>query len=121
MTLTKQLIISLWVGLWLGLSGCSAISIAKALLGDKPSLAVEAQVGDREANLAAGNTSAVGDIELEKGSVSVDNSNKQSKVGSAESVTINEGNNWLVVLLVIVAIAGWCLPSPAELFRKIKK
>lgn len=103
------------------LPSCTAWDAFTALVGDKPAVSAELQVGDRNASLAAGNTSAVGDIDLDKGNVSIDNSNKQSKVGAAESVTINEGNNWLVLGLVLLAIAGWCMPTPAELWRRLKK
>jgi hypothetical protein len=89
----------------------TALDFIKGLAGDKPAINAEAHVGDN--NATVGNSSAVGDIEVEKGTVSVDSSTKESKFsGQAEQVTINESSWWQQGFLILLAfLLGLFLPQ----------
>ena len=93
----------------LSLSSCSAIApmVADAILPDGGGVEVDANVskGDAEGEDSVaqnGNTN-----------VSVDATEEQT-YGSVESV-VNEANLPFHVLLLMVLLAGWAIPSPEEM------
>jgi hypothetical protein len=100
--------------LTLTLTSCTALDIAKGVLKEPTGISVDAQIGDKTANVGTNDNSQV-NLEDVRGDVKVSKSNKN--FNDAGQVTINEGLNiWYLIILVL----GWLLPSPTRMYKEIR-
>ena len=103
----------------LTLSSCStlgvAANVAKSMLGEQPTLSVDAQVGDRKMNVGQ-NSNHVIRSDNNKGILTVasDSSRDSKKFQHADTVNIQEGPNWFLIVLLVL---GWILPTPLSMYR----
>lgn len=88
------------------LSSCSMLDIAKTAIGmggGGPSLAIDATLGDKNQQIQVGD-----EIVAEQ-------------VGDRITAeTVNEITYELDYWLLLIAISGWVLPTPASMFKGIK-
>lgn len=85
---------------------------------DKGGINTELQVGDRENTL--GDTATIGDIEAEDGGVVNINQSKPKFDGQANTVVINETDNKRDLILLLLCIIGWLLPTPAQMWSGLQ-
>lgn len=102
------------------LAGCSTLDVAKGVaglaLGEQPTLAVDAQLGDKTANVGTNDNSTI-DVEDNEGIVTVTSTKSEKNFEKANDVTINEGPDiWYLIILVL----GWLLPSPSQMYGEVK-
>jgi hypothetical protein len=113
-------------GFFLGsalLISCSMLQdiASNALTGaSKDGVSLDAQIGDRETetntDVQAGGTKGTGDVSAAgNAKVEVNTETSSASVEEAENVTVNNTPFWLV----IVAILGWILPTPSDIFKGI--
>ncbi len=95
------------------LSSCTALEAGKFLLGQtqKGGINTDLQVGDKQASL--GDT-----IDVKGENVSVIKKDSSFE-GTAQNVVINESDNKLVIILVLIAIIGWLLPTPSQIWTSL--
>lgn len=102
------------------LAGCSTLDVAKGVagiaLGEQPTLAVDAQLGDKTANVGENDNSTI-DVEDNEGIVTVTSTKSEKNFEKAEKVTINEGPDMFWSLLLVL---GWLLPSPSVIYGEVK-
>lgn len=103
--------------LLLTLSGCSAISAASSMLGggSGTSVAANVQAGQTNSQTLGVTNNTDQDVKLRdnSGTVNQDNSEAEVKTGKVDSLTINNADPLLIILLIL----GWLLPSPQEMWR----
>ena len=104
-TLTLLVVVSL--------VGCSALSKLPALIpgmADK-GISVDAQIGDRENELALGGARGTGDIRAEDdATVNVTTSTSDAQIEKAGTVIIKNYDPWM--LLALLAVITLFVPSP---------
>lgn len=103
------------------LQGCSALDILKTFSPTQPGIAVDAQVGDRQAIVGDKREQEV-EVETETGDVEVStdntkNTSKQQFTGDVGDITINNGAPWLIAALVAFGTVGWLCPRPSTMWR----
>lgn len=98
------------------MTGCSN-PLASLLTGGGPKIAANVQAGKTNTQ-TVGTTNVVEqkleNLQADRVRQSSDNNKVQSE--SVDSVTINEVNPWVLLLLVL----GWLLPSPNEIGRTVR-
>jgi len=103
--------------LLLTLSGCSAIGAASSMLGggSGTSVAANVQAGQTNSQTLGVTNNTDQDVKLRdnSGTVNQDNSEAEVKTGKVDSLTINNADPLLIILLIL----GWLLPSPQEMWR----
>lgn len=101
------------------LSGCTALDAAKTVASiatEQPTLSVDAQLGDKTANVGETDNSMT-EIEDNEGIVTVTSSKSDTSFGETGKVTINEGPNLMWGILMAL---GWLLPSPGTIWKEVK-
>lgn len=105
------------------LTGCSAMQvasgIASTLSGEQPTLSVDAQMGDRVANVGENDNSTI-NAEDNEGILTVTSNKSEKQFNGAQNVTIKESNGPMEMFLVSIAVIGWLLPSPSEIYKEVK-
>jgi len=94
------------------LAGCTYADAFKFLTGAaSDGLSVDAQIGDRQNSGALGDSSSIGEIEVDDGDLNLDQS-KASFQGNADSVTINDTSAMpLIIALACGVFMGLFLPQ----------
>jgi hypothetical protein len=115
-TFTRILFLSL---LLLSLTACSALDVAKevaksAVLGPQSGLEVDANVGQAKTE---GDDSVAQNANT---AVSVGGGTKGVYEGAVEQVVNEAGLEWHELLLLVL-LAGWAIPSPAEMFLGVAR
>lgn len=112
--------------LLISLQACSVMDALRAFSPSQPAVAVDAQVGDRQAIVGDKREQDV-EVDTETGDVAVttDNTKNESKQQftgevKTDSLTINNTNTTLVFLLMLVAIVGWVCPRPSTMWRMFR-
>lgn len=84
------------------------------MLGEQPTLSVDAQMGDRRMNI--GKTSNI-DAAKNEGIITVasDSSKDSKRFDKADTVNIHEGPDWGFIVLLVL---GWILPTPLTMCRE---
>lgn len=102
------------------LSGCSSLDLAKGIangvLGEQSGISVDAQIGDKTANVGTNDNSQVNLDDVE-GNVTMTSTKSDKSFGTTDTININEGPNLLFMCLLII---GWLLPSPNQMFSEVK-
>jgi hypothetical protein len=125
--------------LFTSIASCTPLDIATKALGSLggssnsgTAVDVNAQIGaENEQSVTVGTRTDAGDVKLgdNTGSVKV-SQGETNKVqsGTIGSVTVNETNTTLIILLVAFGVIGWMLPTPTQiiaaftgLFKRTKK
>jgi hypothetical protein len=125
--------------LFTSIASCTPLDIATKALGSLggssnsgTAVDVNAQIGaENEQSVTVGTRTDAGDVKLgdSTGSVKV-SQGETNKVqsGTIGSVTVNETNTTLIILLVAFGVIGWMLPTPTQiiaaftgLFKRTKK
>ena len=114
--------------LFTSIASCTPLDIATKALGSLggssnsgTAVDVNAQIGaENEQSVTVGTRTDAGDVKLgdNTGSVKV-SQGETNKVQSETigSVTVNETNATLIILLVAFGVIGWMLPTPSQIFR----
>lgn len=114
--------------LLVGIASCTPLDLATKALGglggssnSGTAVDVNAQVGaENEQSITVGTRIDAGDVKLgdNTGSVKI-SQGETNKVqsGTIGSVTVNETNITLLVLLMAFGVIGWMLPTPTQIFR----
>ena len=115
-TLTRMVTISL---LLLSLTACSALDVVKnvaksTVLGPQSGLEVDANVGQAKTE---GDDSVAQNANT---AVSVGGGTKGVYEGAVEQVVNEAGLEWHELLLLVL-LAGWAIPSPAEMFLGVAR
>ena len=94
-------------------TSCSPLSALSVLgIGGKPGIAVDAQVGDREAKIGD-SIQGTGDITAE----TVEVVTAENEIQAQEVIIENGPKPWVILLLIL----GWVLPTPNSMFNKLSK
>lgn len=115
-----QYVKALFLGFVLLLGGCSLDPVstaASALIGNKPALAVDAQVGGEKTQALQANDANHIEVSDSQGPVAVTTTKTKHLYEGVQQVVVREDvplNFWLLMIL------GWLLPSPGEMYREIK-
>tara|TARA_R110000868_G_scaffold232699_1_gene486262 strand:+ start:340 stop:747 length:408 start_codon:yes stop_codon:yes gene_type:complete len=114
--------------LFASIASCTPLDLATKALGSLggssnsgTAVDVNAQIGaENEQSVTVGTRTDAGDVKLgdNTGSVKV-SQGETNKVQSETigSVTVNETNATLIILLVAFGVIGWMLPTPSQIFR----
>lgn len=105
------------------LVGCSATQvasgIASTLSGEQPSLSVDAQVGDKVANVGENDNSTI-NAEDNEGILTVTSNKSEKQFNGAQEVTIQESDTYKELLLYAIGLIGWLLPAPSQIYTEVK-
>lgn len=105
------------------LTGCTATElatgIASTLSGEQPTLSVEAQVGDKVANVGENDNSTI-NAEDNEGILTVTSNKSEKQFNGTQEVTIQESNDSKEWLLYLVGIIGWMAPDPSKIYAEVK-
>ncbi|AHK11947.1 hypothetical protein CHOED_087 [Vibrio phage CHOED] len=105
------------------LTGCSAMQmatgIASTLSGEQPSLSVDAQMGDRVANVGENDNSTI-NAEDNEGILTVTSNKSEKQFNGAQQITIQESNSFVEMLLYSIGLIGWLLPNPSQMYSEVK-
>ncbi len=111
----------LFLVLFTVLTSCSYMDLIEQVMPGRPKegISVDAQIGDRQNQVDVGGVTGTGNIEVEdNGTVNVNTAKTNSNIEEAEEVTINNGPEpWVLLLLIL----GWSLPTPLTMFKSIAK
>ena len=81
------------------LSACAALELLQDVLpGSKAGIAVDAQIGDKDQSVHV-------------------TSNEETNIAGAEEVIINNSDDFWIMM----ALIGWCAPSPGKMCRSAKQ
>lgn len=105
------------------MTGCTALDavtgVASALSGEQPTLAVDAQMGDRVANVGTTDNSVL-NAEDNEGILTVTSNKSEKQFGDVSTVTIKESNSSMEFWLYMVGLVGWLLPDPSKIYQEVK-
>lgn len=105
------------------LTGCTGLQavqgIASAVSGEQPTLSVDAQMGDRVANVGENDNSTI-NAEDNEGILTVTSNKSEKQFNGAQNVIIKESNGPMEMFLISLAVIGWLLPSPSEIYKEVK-
>ena len=107
------------MGLILALTACSALDPVSLLTGGGPNVAANTQLGqvnEQVVGLATDTTTTQSLIRPEARDITQIQDTQKLKADRIETVVNNESPYWLVLL----ALAGWLLPSPGEIGRTVR-
>lgn len=108
------------IALALSLQACSLMDVLRTFSPTQPGVAVDAQLGDRQAIVGDKREQEI-EVEGDNAVVTTDNTKtKQQFAGEVRDVTINDTNPWILGLLLSIAIAGWLVPRPSTMWRKLR-
>lgn len=104
-------------------TGCAATDvvqgIASAVSGEQPALSVDAQMGDRVANVGETDNSTI-NAEDNEGILTVTSNKSDKQFGEVQTVTIQESDSSKEIWLYIVGLIGWLLPDPNRIYKEVK-
>lgn len=105
------------------LTGCTTTDvvsgIASAVSGEQPTLSVDAQVGDKVANVGENDNSTI-NAEDNEGILTVTSNKSEKQFNGAQNVTIKESDSSKELILYLVGVLGWMLPSPSQMYLEVK-
>lgn len=107
----------------LALVGCTTTDVvsgvASALSGEQPTLSVDAQLGDKTANVGTNDNSVI-QADDNEGILTVTSNKSEKQFGDVKTVTIQESDSSKEIWLYIVGLIGWLLPDPAKIYAEVK-
>lgn len=112
----NNLVLALVVFLTLSSCGASPLSL---LTGGGPNVAANTQIGKTNSQTVGKTENYAPTVSIRPNSRvdTIDQSKTENAVGSSEKVVINNNS----ILLILIAILGWLLPSPKEIARSIRE
>jgi hypothetical protein len=119
---TVKIISTLLLSLAL-VAGCTAVDAVKGVAGlvsgEQPALSVDAQLGDKVANVGENDNSTI-NAEDNEGILTVTSNKSEKQFNGAQQVTIKESNSPMELFLYSIGLIGWLLPNPSQIYTEVK-
>lgn len=104
-------------------AGCTTVDavkgVASLVSGEQPALSVDAQLGDKVANVGENDNSTI-NAEDNEGILTVTSNKSEKQINGAQQVSIQESNSSFELLLYAIGLIGWLLPAPSQIYNEVK-